>query len=291
MLTSLTELDLDAIYDRVGYYNRMRAPFALPPDATPFRPRLTGKHSAYQLDLYEVVRYFDPELRVAYRFGDETRPPARPCLVKARMIDDPTPTGVLFNLNKDRHLVFVRDPLPFEEKFDQVVWRGRACQPQRVAFLRQFHDHPDCNVGHYHKRHQDVPWTKPYLSIAEQLRYKFVCSIEGNDVATNLKWICSSQSLCFMPQPRRETWFMEGRLVPGRHYVQLREDCADLPEKVAYYSRHPDAAQSIIAAANQWVKQFLDPQTERAIALLVLIKYFHDSGQWPHPLPPGYPFT
>ena len=55
-------------------------------------------------------------------------------------------------------------------------------------------------------------------------------SLEGIDVATNLKWIMSSNSLCFSPKLRYETWFMEGKLVPGVHFVEVRDDFDDLAE-------------------------------------------------------------
>ena len=49
----------------------------------------------------------------------------------------------------------------------------------------------------------------------DNLNYKFILAIEGYDVATNLKWIMSSNSLAVMPRPTYATWFMEGTLIPG----------------------------------------------------------------------------
>jgi hypothetical protein len=117
------------------------------------------------------------------------------------------------------------------------------------------------------------------MSIAEQLEYKFVLSLEGNDVASNLKWILSSNSLCFMPRPRVETWFMEGQLVAGRHYVLLRDDFADVEQKVLHYSRHPDEARRILRNAQAHAARFADREAEDLVALLVLRKYFEESGQ------------
>lgn len=117
------------------------------------------------------------------------------------------------------------------------------------------------------------------MSIREQLEYRFVISVEGNDVATNVKWIMASNSLCLMTRPEYETWFMEGRLVPGHHYVQLRDDYADIEEKIAYYTEHPDEAESIIRNAKAYVRQFMDREREFLISLLVMDKYFRMSGQ------------
>ena len=65
-------------------------------------------------------------------------------------------------------------------------------------------------VGQVNKPETGGAFLRPKLSILEQLEYKFVLCLEGNDVATNLKWVMSSNSLAVMPKPRYETWFMEG---------------------------------------------------------------------------------
>ncbi|NBB78368.1 MAG: lipopolysaccharide A protein, partial [Verrucomicrobia bacterium] len=122
-------------------------------------------------------------------------------------------------------------------------------------------------------------WQKPYLSIPEQLQHKFILSVEGNDVATNLKWIAQSNSLCFMTKPKYESWFMEGTLQAGKHYVQVRDDYADLPDKITYYMNHPDEAETIIRELNCYYKQFNDTRKEQLIGLLVAEKYLRLSGQ------------
>lgn len=268
-----------SVFERAAYCCQWTTPFAVPAEAQPFRVHPTAKQTTYQFDLHDGMRYFPASCRVAYRFGDVRRVPPAPALVKTRPIRGDTRNAVLLNLNKVRHFYFVRDAGAFADKRDQVVWRGRACQAHRKAFLARYHDHPLCDVGHYHRKHQDVVWTKPHLSIPAQLQYKFVLSLEGNDVATSLKWILSSRSLCLMARPRFESWFMEGRLVPGKHYVELRDDYADLAEKVQYYVAHPEAAGAILDAANQWVAQFRDPVRERMVVLLVLWRYLYASGQ------------
>ncbi len=117
------------------------------------------------------------------------------------------------------------------------------------------------------------------MSVPEQLNYKFILSIEGNDVATNLKWAMASNSLCFMTRPKFETWFMEGTLIPAYHYVELKDDYSDLEEKIHYYTHHPDEAKAIVRNANRYVAQFRNESRERLIGMLVLQKYFERSGQ------------
>lgn len=276
----LKECGSEAIQDRVDYYYRVKGPVPLDERARPFRLKPWRGQSTYQLDLFESLRYFDRDLRIRYVFGDNISEPEIPSFVKSRPIVQGATPAILFNLNRIRHFHFVEDAVPFADKKNQLVWRGNACQPHRLIFLENYFTHPLCDVGHFYK-HPDPsnPLGKPEMSLTEQLRYKFILALEGNDVATNLKWILSSNSLCVMSRCRYESWFMEGRLVPGVHYVEIKEDCSDLDEKLEYYQRETGEAEEMIRNANAWVRQFQDPEQERAILLILLWRYFTDSGQ------------
>lgn len=104
-------------------------------------------------------------------------------------------------------------------------------------------------------------------------------ALEGNDVASNLKWIMSSNSIAVMPKPTCETWFMEGSLVPNVHYIEIKEDFSDLEERLTYYIEHLDDALTIIENAHRYVSQFQDKSRENLISLLVLQKYFEKTNQ------------
>lgn len=137
-----------------------------------------------------------------------------------------------------------------------------------------------CDAG-ISNRHPSLPpeWTKPHIPMYDHLYYKFVMAIEGNDVATNLKWIMSSNSLAVMPRPTYETWFMEGRLIPDYHYVAIKADYSDLEERLQYYIEHLDEAEQIVRHAHEYIDQFRDRRREKLISLLVLYKYFERTGQ------------
>ena len=117
------------------------------------------------------------------------------------------------------------------------------------------------------------------MSLKEHLNYKFILAIEGNDVASNLKWVMSSNSLAFMVKPTYETWFMEGLLIPNHHYVLLEDDYSDLEKKIRYYTEHREEAKAIITNAHEYIEQFKEQKREDVISLKVLEKYFKHSSQ------------
>ena len=262
------------IEQRVAYYNQLTGKHALSGNIKYTGAFKKRGYSAYFYDLAALLRYFPAGLPFDCEFGDVIHVPPQPAFVKSRPIGGDNARSVLLKLDSVRHFYIVPDPYPFEQKQDTLVWRGAAHQPQRMRFLERFHNHPLCDVGCVHRKSAGQPYFRPFLSVAEQLRHRFVLSIEGNDVATNLKWILASQSLCLMTPPRYETWLMEGRLQPHIHYVPLAEDYGDLDEKLRFYRSHPHAAQKIIAAANEWMRPFADAKRERLVSLLVMKHYF-----------------
>lgn len=285
LLRDIPDAELEDVWQRVEYYNKLSREF----DARHgqcMRQLNSRQQSAYYCDLRALARYFPAQARFHHEFGDVIQVPEQPCLLKSRPIAGDNQHAVLLKLNQVRHYVFVNDPWAFHQKADTAVWRGKA-KPghHRSLLVQDWFRHPRCDIGQSNRVPiGDNPQKqKPRLSLAQQLRHKFVISAEGNDVATNLKWILSSNSLCLMRRPRYETWFMEGQLQAGVHYVQLRDDFADLEEKMEYYSCHPDEALAILRNARQWVMQFRNEKRERQIGLLVLQKYLQLAGALPEP--------
>lgn len=267
---------------RVDYYCRLERVTPLPETALRLGDfsRDMGP-SVYYYDTRQYTRWFDPSLRCGYCFGDVTWVPDYPSIVKSRPIAGDTANAVLLNLDKVRHFTFLHDTIPFRKKRPQAIFRGHiGNKPHRVRFMEQYYGSSVCDCGIIPSG-DGFPqeWLRPKISLWDHLHYQFILALEGNDVASNLKWVMSSNSLAVMPRPRYETWFMEGTLRPDYHYVEIREDYADLPEKVAHYSTHPEEAEAIVRHAHDYVAQFRDERRERLVSLLVLDKYFRMTGQ------------
>ncbi|WP_083631254.1 glycosyl transferase family 90 [Labilibacter marinus] len=279
MIKHLNRFDNDYINSRIEYYNKINTPTSLHTDSIELKDFIyTGEEKTYYFDTWKYTRHFNPNNKFAFEFGDVTKIPNVPSIVKSRPINGKNQNSVLLNLNRIRHFIFVNDKKSFLSKKNKLVWRGNiwTYQPQRIDFLEKHFNNPMCNVGHVNKADINTVWKTDKLSIDEQLQYKFILSIEGNDVATNLKWIMSSNSLAVMPTPKYETWFMEGKLKPDYHYIHIKDDYSDLNEKLEYYITHPEEADQIRLNANKYVNQFKDKKREKLISLLVLDKYFEN---------------
>ncbi len=280
--------DRDEILRRVDYYNRLPQFDTVPEGLRPLAEhRLGSIQSAYFFDSYEFTRFFDDRLRWAIEPGDVTEVPAVPSILKSRPVAGNLSNSVLLNLDKHRHFLFLRDDIPFRAKANRAIFRANINHRHpnhvvRLRFVERYFGSEICDVG-VSNRSPVVreEWLSPPRRVSEydHLVYKFIICLEGNDVATNLKWVMSTNSLAVMPRPRYETWYMEGSLVPNYHYVEIRPDYADLEERLQYYIDRPEEAEAIIAHAHEWQQQFADPRRERLISLLVLQRYFERTGQ------------
>ncbi len=281
LLSNLTEAEQHRCLERVNYYNKCEMPFSVDSREQSYATIDTFKKTkgwTYFFDLRQVVRYFPSSFAFNYINGDVTHIPNVPSFIKSRPIFGNNQNSVVLKLNQVRHFKFIDDPVRYQDKKDMVAWRGVGFQPHRKKVIHAFYNHPQCNIGQT-RPVEGEPWEKGFMSIEEQLQYKFLLCIEGNDVATNLKWAMSSNSLVIMSKPKYETWFMEGKLEAGVHYVEVKDDYSDLPEKMDYYLANEQEALAIIENAHQWVEQFKDKPKERLISLMVADKYFALSQQ------------
>jgi hypothetical protein len=228
-----------------------------------------------------AAKPFGPDFRVNTLFGDITHVPPVPTVVKSRPIAGDRSNSVLLPLGVMRHFRFITDKVSFDEKVPYAIWRGSLNNPKRVMIAERFYMRTDHNIGHVSENKKYGPPKKPRLGMSEQLKYRYILSLEGRDVATNLKWIMSSNSIAVSPKLHFETWFMEDKLIPGVHYMEVEDDLADLDEKIQWYESHPETAKNIVKEANRWVSQFQDPRAELMLAQLVLYRYALLSGQDP----------
>jgi hypothetical protein len=230
--------------------------------------------------------------------ADLTEPLGAPIVSKGRPIDRPgsnSDNHTLLPLDWDR--LFrrsVRDAeagdVAWSEKKDAAVWRGSTTghwtvDYGRLALVSRWAGEAGQKigvdvgiVGFIQGVARDKAIEKPRMTVAEQLRYRYIICVEGNDVSTGLTWAMASRSVVLMPKPRHESWLMEGRMKPWVHYVPLSRDFSDLGKALRWCRTNPSACAYISAQATKWVLDLCDPVKEAAVVSAVLRKFIHGSG-------------
>lgn len=216
-----------------------------------------------------LAHKFEPPsspLTVRMWMGDmhDYHKPDSNAITKSRHVRDRC--GVLLPLNFKRHwnipsARFLRS-VPWHRKKDALVWRGTTTgEGTRHLFVSSLVREHDVrfsgvvqgrnawvtNKLHLDETKRSIPWL---------LGFKYLLLLEGNDVATGLKWALSSGSLVFMPPPTKESWLMEGLLEPWKHYVPVSRP-EDVPSALAVARANQTLCLHIVRCANAYMDELL----------------------------------
>jgi hypothetical protein len=275
----IMHLNLKKYYDKYVFLNKQFDPYYI-------------EFSCYFNDLYNYLKIYnetndEKKIECLFYFGDSVTFKDIPCFIKAKTINNKD-YSVLLNLNTERHTGMLKDipklDIPFDNKKDIILWRGTDTaynnNDMRNKIILNYQNSENKNIDiKFTKivRNRDLSKYKiaNKMSIKEMLQYKFLLSLEGNDVATNLKWILLSNSVVLMAKPTKCSWFMEDMLIPFIHYVPLNDDCSNIEEMYNWCMNNLDKCNKISQNATNYMNKFLDNDNEKHIINKVLKIYFN----------------
>ena len=195
---------------------------------------------------------------------------------------------IIWLLNSYRHF-FGEIPLvpandrPWSQKLNAAVFRGGLTGMSRSSVRKngnsitdKCHMIPRCSLvlktanstkinakltgrTHFMDRQgiNGIPIFGESMSQTELLEYKAIIMLEGNDIASGLKWTLYSNSVVIMQHPRMTSWLMEELLEPWVHYIPLKDDLSDVEEKMQWVLDHDQRAEQIARRGSLWVQDLL----------------------------------
>jgi hypothetical protein len=240
------------------------------------------------LNLFNLLPAPYKRKRFLYIYGDHARKsPLEGVLAKTRRCEDRAVT--LLKLNPVRHWRYVAGipavDVDYRRKKEMAIWRGvltgeRKASGARWDFVKKFYTssrHFDVGFAPFPKQENradpETNLLKDRKTVEEMLRYKFLVCLEGNDVASGLKWMLSSNSVVMMPRPTVSSWVMEEKLQPFVHYIPLADDFSDAEERFHWAVNHEEECMKISRNASEYMSQFMDHRREVLIECAVLKRY------------------
>lgn len=193
--------------------------------------------------------------------------------------------GVIANLNSNRHWRYAKEikkyDVEWKHKKSNVVWRGASTgihdhvkRYNRLNFVETYSSIYD--VG-FHLLCQEVKikdrsLMKQSLSVPQQLKYKYIVCIIGNDRPSNMNWVLASNSVPIFAKPRFHSWVCEPWLKPNVHYVEVKEDFSDFPEKIEWCQTHDKECEEIAKNGKEFIIQNFTPDKERVAEKQLITK-------------------
>jgi hypothetical protein len=242
------------------------------------------------------------KIRKALTQGELNRKTTTICNRESRRAEELQP--IVWNLNVARHYgalsLVQRLDRPWEGKRDAAVFRGAltgkidpyhsttdpydTCQALERCRLVYHHATSltvDAKLTNTMDRVPDVlngvQLTGDVLWKEELLAYKGLILLQGNDVASGLKWAMLSQSVVLMPLPTVVSYALEDLLEPFVHYIPLDGTLNDVEGKVQWMIDHPQESQQISYRATLWIMDLVyHPNAaceEQSIRQEIILRY------------------
>ncbi len=191
---------------------------------------------------------------------------------------------IVWKLATDRHFKKLGDVYRYDtqwsHKNDMAIFRGqltgsRDGYDKRLSDEENCHNLKRCRLVYNHANstliHARLTSTRERLPdvlngvelLAEKvkidslLEYKGIIMIEGNDVASGLKWALLSQSVVLMPKPKHTSWCMEELLEPWVHYVPLDDFATNVEERMQWIIDNDEKARKISERATLWMEDMV----------------------------------
>jgi hypothetical protein len=154
----------------------------------------------------------------------------------------------------------------------QLVSRYFGVDGFDVGFPRQ-------SLGEYLQVPEIARYAVDYAPHAEQLQHKYLISLQGTDVGTSFGWQLGSNSVLL-----RETYpwevFFDCHIRPFEHFVPVATDLSDLPDKIAWCERNPDACAAMVEKRHAVVTLLLDSKVRSETSRRLIWRYGDFYRQW-----------
>jgi hypothetical protein len=277
-----------SIEDRLNYYINNTKCIEKPPcvlhgydepieiDVATYGEKYQSIHPRTEYPI-DVSRYcsFSTKPHLWFQCGDSAYTgPEWPVMVKTRDTHNEKAGGIIGNFESIRHwgLAFRIKDMQWECKVPHIIWRGADTgYPHRLEFVKKFNGQYDVGFSQYVQDGRLRPNEYPdkYISgmtpVENMLKYKFLPVIDGNDKSSALGWVLASGSVPIMPKPRHNSWLCEPWLKSGVHYVGVKRDWSDLPQKIEFLRKNDDFAKQIANNGKEFMEQFRDKSREGVI--------------------------
>lgn len=253
------------------------------------KEQLDKKDKVYNKPLYNIInKSKHKNKKFKWAFGDIQSTNTKETLAKNRVKDSGNNSVILRSMEFNRHWGNIYKPpidnIPFfDKKIPKVFWRGTTTGSEdrpgnRFDLIKRWFNRDDSIDVGLSFVCQDKDNYKKYIKgsvdLEEMLAYKYILSVEGNDKDSGINWKLNSKSLVMMPKPTVTSWLMETTLIPGYHYVLLKDDFSDLKEKFLWCENNQDKCKEIIMNANIYMDKFKINNVEQHIEKEVLNIYF-----------------
>ncbi|MEM7694727.1 MAG: glycosyl transferase family 90 [Pseudomonadota bacterium] len=243
----------------------------------------------YMKPVIESLERQEIDKAMLVRPGDNHHTIAYPSVCKSRPAFE-AGLSALMQLHFIRHFKPVymarKHDIAFADKEPTLMWRGATTGEFRIkpgsplgsrsyvpALMDRIKHRGDMDIAFSkivqlppdRAEHMREHYFAPRIDIREQVKFRYLLSLEGNDTASGLKWMLATNSCIIMPHITIMTWACENMLRPYVHYVPVRYDLADLEEVFDWCLQNEGKCEEIAQNGKAFIEMFENPKVEQGI--------------------------
>jgi hypothetical protein len=182
---------------------------------------------------------------------------------------------------------------PWEKKVDHAVWRGATTggiytfenyknfpRSKLVLLSMKYPEWLNARFTSFVQMSDEVKekmlsegFGGNFLSIQEQLRYKYQILVDGNSSAySHAYWTYLSSSVVFKEESKEIQWYNLA-LEPFVHYIPVKENFSDLIEQLQWAKENDEKAHEIAMNATKFAEENLSYEDVLLYVYLLLTEY------------------
>ncbi|EFN83937.1 KDEL motif-containing protein 1 [Harpegnathos saltator] len=155
--------------------------------------------------------------------------------------------------------------LPWENKVEQLFWRGRDSRKERLDLIDISRKHPKLfnvsitNFFFFKDKIDKYGPGQSHVSFFDFFKYKYQLNIDGTVATYRFPYLLAGDSLVFKQESKYYEFFYKD-LTSGLHYVPVKSDLSDLVEKIQWAKEHDEDGLKIAKSARQFARDNLLPR-------------------------------
>ncbi|KOC67192.1 KDEL motif-containing protein 1 [Habropoda laboriosa] len=152
----------------------------------------------------------------------------------------------------------------WEEKIEKVFWRGRDSCRERLDLIDISRKYPDLfnvsitNFFFFENETDKYGPGQSHISFFNFFKYKYQLNIDGSVAAYRFPYLLAGDAMVLKQESKYYEFFYND-LVPGKHYVPVKNDLSDLVEKIIWAKENDKEALQIAKSARQFARDNLLP--------------------------------
>lgn len=195
-------------------------------------------------------------------------------------------SGTIRRFGRTKHAEHLKNEIQSaksEEEINRVITDN--LHYPRLLLCRLYNNHPEIDVGitgpgDLHLGNSSLGRGDSPLrlllghkrTLGEQLQYKYIICMPGNDFPSGLYWALTSNSVVLMPDPSWRTPLDFG-LVAWEHFVPISDDLSNIPQMMSWCRSNEKEAIEITKRAKDYCRSLCDINLRTEADRLVVKKY------------------